>query len=152
MAANLEPATFCQAYVKLAGDIAGIAKWFIIAALVLGIAFAIVETIKKYREQPAPQPKLAAGAIKEVVDALKAFIEALASARAWLALFACGILGFWFAGAMLPTECKGDMTKSYAAGPRPDPNPSNNGAAPSNTSAGPANSSQNASTNGTGSN
>ena len=106
--------TFCQDYVELAGDLAGIAKWFLIAALALGIAYAIVETIKKYQEEAAA-PRMSVSAVKEVVDALKTFVEALANARAWLAIFACGVLLFWVGGNMVPAACGGDMIKAYWA-------------------------------------
>ena len=105
-----EASTLCTDYIWYAGGFVAVARWFVIAALLLGIAYAIVETIKKYKEAPAPG-RLMAGTIKEVVDALKAFLEALAAARAWLALFACGLLLFWFAGHMLPTECQGEKMK-----------------------------------------
>ena len=117
--ASTEPAasalTFCREYVELAGDLAGIAKVFLIAALVLGIAYAIVETIKKFREGPALTPRAAPGTstIKELIEALKGFIEALAKAPAWLGLFGVGLLLFWVAGASLPDSCKAALNEPY---------------------------------------
>jgi hypothetical protein len=110
--------TFCQDYVELAGDFAGIAKWFLIAALGLGIAYAVVETIKKSRE-PVKDARVdgqaGASTLKDVAEALKGLVEALSKASVWLALFACGMLLFWFAGHMVPAACSGEMTKPLPA-------------------------------------
>jgi hypothetical protein len=107
---------FCKEYVELAGDVAGLGKAFLIAALVLGIIYAIVETIRKYTDPVAPRTRAVAGtgAIKELIDALKGFLEALAKAPAWIALFGIGLLVFWAAGASVPEQCVGELNRPYA--------------------------------------
>jgi hypothetical protein len=106
--------SFCSDYVLFSNELLRLVWWFFIAALVLGIAYAIVETIKKAMEKSAPGGRQeAGGTLKDLIDALKAFFEALASARAWLALFACGLLLLLVAGHGIPGNCSEAMKAEY---------------------------------------
>jgi hypothetical protein len=107
-------ATFCGDYIHLAGGLAGLTYYFLIAALVLGIAYGVVELIKKYQAAPPPQ-KAAAGAIKDLIDSLRAFLEALAKAPAWLGLFGVGVILFWVVAAAVPGECNNAFNDPYPA-------------------------------------
>jgi hypothetical protein len=106
--------SFCSDYVLFSNELLGLVWWFFIPALVLGIAYAIVETVKKFMEESAPGGrKEDAGTLKDLIEALKAFFEALASARAWLALFACGLLLLLVAGHGVPANCGDAMKAEY---------------------------------------
>jgi hypothetical protein len=107
--------TFCHEYAKLALDLAGWAKYFLVAALVLGIVYGLVEVIKRYQAAP-PQPKAAPSALKDLIDSLKAFLEALSNAPAWLALFGVGLLLFWGVGAAVPDGCQNSFNDTAEVG------------------------------------
>lgn len=107
--------TFCREYVELAGDLASLGKIFLIAALVLGIAFGLVELLKKLQTPPAVvTARVETSSLKDLIDALKGFIEAIAKAPAWIALFGIGLLLFWAAGASVPAKCEDELNKPYA--------------------------------------
>lgn len=113
--------TFCQDYVLSAGQITGLVWWFLIAALVLGLAFGIVELIRKFQEPRSRSVRgVAPSTLKDLIDALKGFIEALSKAPAWIALFGIGLLLFWAAGNSIPDECKAEMNKTYASAKQKD--------------------------------
>ena len=128
--------TFCEDYVKAAGDIADLAYWFIGAALLIGILHGFVEIVKKYRTPPNA-PRVQQAALKDLIDALKGLIEALASAPAWIALFAFGLVLFFAVGTSIPTKCEAEMNQPYASAatdaetepkaPGPDSNASRDG-------------------------
>lgn len=107
--------TFCREYVELAGDLAGLAKIFLIAALVLGIAYGFVEVLKRYQETPAVRAGVAPNttAIKEIAEAIKGLVEALAKAPVWLALFGVGLMIFWVAGSAIPAMCEKAANELY---------------------------------------
>lgn len=110
--------TFCREYVELAGDLASLGKVFLIAALVLGIAFGLVELLKKF-QTPATvvvTEDVETSSLKDLIDALKGFIEAIAKAPAWIALFGIGLLLFWAAGASVPAKCEDALNKPYVVG------------------------------------
>jgi hypothetical protein len=89
---------FCDRYFTLGGDLAELAKWFLIAALLAAVASAIVEIINKYGASPAMRLAPGATAIKDVAEALKELITALSAAPVWLGLFGAGVLLFWVPG------------------------------------------------------
>jgi|GEM_PF-4719152 len=106
--------TFCQHYVRLAGDLASLGRPFVIAALILGIAFGIAETMARFRAPAAPAQTargLADSPLKDLIDALKGFLEALAKAPAWIAMMGVGVLLFWAAAATVPATCLPEMNK-----------------------------------------
>lgn len=106
--------TFCREYVELAGDLASLGKVFLIAALVLGIAFGVVELLKSLQtRQNIVTDAAGSSTLKDLIDALKGFIEALAKAPAWIAMFGIGLLLFWSAGASVPEKCETEMNKPY---------------------------------------
>ncbi len=100
---------FCKGYVPLATDIAGLAKYFLIASLVVAIAAAAIELWGKLQPPPVggPVARVAGGAagLKEMVGAIKDLIAAVAAAPLWLALFAVGIAVFWVPGSAVGEAC-----------------------------------------------
>ena len=124
--------TFCEDYIGVAGSVLDLAYWFVVAALVLGIAYGIAELFKKPQ---VPGPKVQSS-LKDLIDALKGLIQAVASAPAWIALFAFGLVLFW-AAASIPPECEDEMNQPYATAktdaaqkapkPPPDSNASREG-------------------------
>ena len=84
-------------------------KWTIIAGIVLGAALALA-TILLLLRKPAGAteelPGAAAVGPGAILEAAKAFLQALSSAPPWLALFGAGILLLWLAGNTAPEACK----------------------------------------------
>jgi len=91
---------FCKTYLGLGGELAGLAKWFLIAALAAAVVAVAIEVMNSYRAPAAPRlaPAPAPTAIKDLAEALKSLITALSSAPVWLALFGAGVLLFWVPG------------------------------------------------------
>ena len=102
---------FCAEYVESAGDLVSLAPWFVGAALVLGIVYGIVEAYKKARAD-GPTTK-AGGTLKDLLEALSAFIQSLAAAPAWLGLVAIGVLLILLPGLSSSETCKGEMGNRY---------------------------------------
>lgn len=102
---------FCTGYVPAGLEMAGLARWFLWAALAAGLVAMVLETIAKAREalaanaaDGAPAPRTLTP-LKEVFEALKGLVEALAKAPIWLALFAVGIVAFWVPGSAVSGAC-----------------------------------------------
>lgn len=106
--------TFCEDYVAVAGSLLDLAYGFVLAALVAGIVYAGVEIYKKSKAPPPPGDRVAQSSLKDLIDALKGLIQALASAPAWIALFAFGLVLYAGAGMLVPETCEEEMNESYA--------------------------------------
>lgn len=121
---------FCTRYIALGGDIAGLSKLFLIAALLVAVAFAIVDLIVRYRAPAWPMAFDGASpaSLKDLVEAIKDLVAAIASAPIWIALFAAGIFLFWVPGNALgvctpKTEQGASATHRPSAPATPTPDP-----------------------------
>lgn len=114
--------SFCEEYVETGGDLAALSLVFMGSALALGFVYGIVEIVKKANGTPGP--RVSGGGIKELLDALKAFVEALAAAPVWIAFFGVGVVLFWIPGNFIPSDCNAEFNQSYESAHRDkDPAP-----------------------------
>lgn len=76
--------------------------------IALGVSLAVAAVVVAFRKQPAAADGAEVGfaAPTAVLDSIKGFIQAIASAPTWLALFAGGVLLLWMAGSVRPEWCK----------------------------------------------
>ncbi|MDB5691460.1 MAG: hypothetical protein JWO81_523 [Alphaproteobacteria bacterium] len=98
--------SFCHDYVYFLFH-AGRAA--VIATIVLGILLAAAAVVLAVRKPPVVANANLATAIANptpVIDSIRAFIQAIASAPTWLALFGGGLLLLWMAGYAAPDYCK----------------------------------------------
>jgi hypothetical protein len=96
-------ANYCRDYVLTLFDLG---FYTLVAAAILGIAFAAAAVVVALRT-PSVAPKgVAPATATPILDALKAFIQALASAPPWLALFGGGVLLLWMSGNTVPDYCR----------------------------------------------
>jgi hypothetical protein len=104
-------ADFCKDYVSF---LFTTGKWTLIAGILLGVLLAVAAVIAAmvaaFRKPAAPAGAVKAAAAAaspiQILEAMKAFLQALSSAPTWLALFGGGILLLWLAGAATPEICK----------------------------------------------
>ena len=103
---------FCKRYLDTAGDIAALGLVFLIVALLAGTLYALVEVWKRYKAPvPDAADEVAKGAVtglpvKDLADALRELVVAIAEAPVWLALMAVGLLTFALAGMTIPAQCE----------------------------------------------
>lgn len=111
---------FCENYAWTLFDLG---KWTLIAGIVLGVVLAIVRIVIEYRESKAKTQANLAQAVAPIplLDAVKAFLQALASAPTWLALFGGGILLLWLA-SIRPEVCVPQSSVNAQAGASAAPN------------------------------
>ena len=95
---------FCKDYTLF---LFGAGKWTLIAGVLLGIALAITTTILLLRKSSSTEQVGAAVTGTAILDAVRAFLQALSSAPTWLALFGAGVLMLWLAGYTRPEICPG---------------------------------------------
>jgi hypothetical protein len=119
---------FCQEY---APTLFSVGKWTILAGVALGIALAAAAVIASLRAPTAANQGVrnVAAPPTAVLDALRAFIQAIASAPTWLALFGGGLLLLWMSGNTAPDFCRPPLppepksTQPAAAPPTPRTGP-----------------------------
>lgn len=93
-------------------------KWTLIAGVLLGVALAAATIYLLVRKAPpAEGGALPAGAVSPtgILEAAKAFLQALSSAPTWLALFGCGVLLLWLSSIAAPEACKAPPASAPAA-------------------------------------
>ena len=90
---------FCSRYATLTLDYAG---WFLLLALLIGLAGAVVGFINSLRTKTSPPPaganEAGGGALATTIDAIRAMVEAFSKAPVWIAMLGGGILLLWMAG------------------------------------------------------
>jgi hypothetical protein len=99
---------FCKGYLELAVQVAWLGKAFLIAALALGVFYALAELAQRVasKTQRDGLRGLVTGLdIKTLADALRELIATLAVAPIWLALMAIGLLTFALVGVSVPEQC-----------------------------------------------
>lgn len=129
---------FCSRYATLTLDYAG---WFLLLALVIGLAGAVVGFINSLRT-PAPPPtgknEAGGGTLATTIDAIRAMVEAFSKAPVWIAMLGGGILLLWMAGNA--GACSGILDRQYdqAGTSRSAPShaANNNAGAPASNEAG----------------
>jgi hypothetical protein len=111
--------SFCHQYIYFLFYVGGAA---VIVGILLGIALAAAAVIIAIRKPPVVS---ASTAVTEdianptpVIDSIRAFIQAIAAAPTWLALFGGGLLLLWLAGFTTPDICK-PVPPAAAAAARP---------------------------------
>ena len=107
---------FCSEYTPFLFD-AG--WWMIVLAIVLGVALAAAAVAAEWRKGTQPTTEAVpagggSGAATAILEAAKGFIQALASAPTWLALFGGGVLLLWLAGNAIPDLCDPPVKRSGA--------------------------------------
>ncbi|HEX8193585.1 MAG TPA: hypothetical protein VF552_11875 [Allosphingosinicella sp.] len=130
---------FCNDYARKA---LGFAELFIYLGLLMGVAIALFEAYKTYREAKAVAASGGADAVRAnmapaaaVSEVLKALIAIVTAAKAWLAMVIIGIVLFWLAGNATPVFCtKEEPRRDPATQTQQSPPPPT----PGNTSAGNA--------------
>ena len=101
--------TFCQDYLTLGVEVARLGRWFLIAALALGVGYAAAELWQRLKPAPAGggglRGRITGLDIKTLADALRELVVTLATAPVWLALMAVGLLTFALVGLSVPEPC-----------------------------------------------
>ena len=77
----------------------------IVAGLILGVALAAAAVIVALKPPPGQAAANLAAPPASVIDSIRAFIQAIASAPTWLALFGGGLLLVWMAANMSQGSC-----------------------------------------------
>jgi hypothetical protein len=107
--------SFCHQYIYFLFYVGGAA---VIVGILLGIALAAAAVVIAIRKPPAAANMALAGEVANptpVIDSIRAFIQAIAAAPTWLALFGGGLLLLWLAGFTTPDICKAVSPAAAAA-------------------------------------
>ena len=134
LAADVE--NFCESYIWFLFN-AG--KWTLIAGIVLGVALGIATIVLLLRKKDGAAQRAAvanAATPTAILEAAKAFLQALSSAPTWLALFGGGVLLLWLAGSMRPSVCPCPASQAGCVRPNGDPNANAAGDAGNNSATG----------------
>lgn len=86
-----------------------LAWWMLIAGLVLGVGYVVVDLLSKWNARKAIANRTGAEAA-EILPALGGLIEALTKAPSWFALFAAGLGLIWVASSQIPDMCRQKVT------------------------------------------
>ncbi|MEP9361223.1 hypothetical protein [Sphingomonas sp. KR3-1] len=113
MAEKITPfGEFCGDYLATAAGFAHWGRIFLIAAFVAAAVYALIEAYKRWKTPVTRTDgsRLVDGAItglpiKDLADALRELVVALATAPVWLAMMAVGIFALWAAGTLVPDKC-----------------------------------------------
>jgi hypothetical protein len=103
-------------------------QWTLILAILLGTALAATGVVAALRNPAAAVPGQE-GRAPEILDTIKDFVQAIAGAPTWLALFAGGILLLWMAINTVPEQCDREKRPApEASNPPAQPQSSNSAA------------------------
>lgn len=76
----------------------------------IGVAYAAVEVRRRFLAPVTDSPPSSLTAtgppIKDLADALRELLTALAAAPVWLALMGVGVFAFWVARNAIPAKCE----------------------------------------------
>jgi hypothetical protein len=90
---------FCSRYATLTLDYA---RWFLLLALLIGLAGAVIGFINSLRTPTPPVPgvnEAGGGPLTNTIDAIRNMVEAFSKAPVWVAMLGGGILLLWLAGS-----------------------------------------------------
>lgn len=114
---------FCTDYLVVAKDLASASWWVLVAALAIGVLTGLAALFQ------GPPPKqgdsnlkaltTGAGTGAVIVAALKDFIQVLAAAPVWIALFGGGVLLFWISAYAVPDYCQPAPPQQQQTGQSP---------------------------------
>ena len=117
---------FCQTYLITAATAAAWGKWFLAAGFAAGTLYALIEAYRRWKAPivQADGTGLVGGTttglpIKDLADALRELVAALAAAPVWLGMVAAGIFALWVTGAMVPDRCTQPDTYRSPQNPAP---------------------------------
>lgn len=117
---------FCQNYLVTAATAAAWGKWFLVAGFAAGTLYALIEAYRRWKTPvvQADGAELVGGTttglpIKDLADALRELVAALAAAPVWLGMVAAGIFALWVVGAMVPDKCAQPDTYRSPQDPAP---------------------------------
>jgi hypothetical protein len=93
---------FCDRYAILLLEYG---RWFLLAALIIGIVGAIAAVYLSLKTPPAGGDEGGGSALTSTIDAIKGLIESFSKAPTWLAMLGGALLLLWMAGNSVPDYC-----------------------------------------------